>query len=226
MNDSFRRVMAALVLFGISFGFVEAAVVVYLRAMLAPVRRQVYPTVPEKDVFPIIKIEQLGPELTAILKVELLRELATLVMMSAVGLLVSRKWLAGYAVAFGVWDISFYGFLKILIDWPESLFTWDLLFLLPVPWYGPVIAPMIVAATMIWLGASYLRQPFEVRKDFVLGPALLVIAFCWDWRNLLAGGLPNPFPWWLFALGEAMLLLSCKGWSLFQTGSRGPARAE
>jgi hypothetical protein len=158
----------------------------------------------------LLKLEQLSPELRALLAVELGREFATLLTLAAAGLLVSRTWLAGFAVAFGIWDIAFYGFLKIFINWPESLLTWDLLFLLPVPWCGPVIAPMIVAATMIALGAKYLWKPFPIRgasaMGMLAGSLAVVIAFCRDWKNLMAGGLPNPFPWWIFWIGEALIL--------------------
>ena len=52
----------------------------------------------------------------------------------------------GYtAVAFGVWDICYYLFLKIMCDWPKSLFDWDILFLIPLPWWAPVIAPVSIA---------------------------------------------------------------------------------
>ena len=60
---------------------------------------------------------------------------------------------SGYtAIAFGVWDIFYYVFLKIIYDWPKSLFDWDILFLLPLPWWGPVLAPVCIAALMIVWG--------------------------------------------------------------------------
>ena len=65
--------------------------------------------------------------------------------------------MAAFAIAFGLWDISFYGFLKLMIQWPESLSTWDILFLIPLPWVGPVWAPVLVALTMIVCGLISLR---------------------------------------------------------------------
>src|SRR6266511_2095330 len=63
--------------------------------------------------------------------------------------------LAYSAVAFGVWDIFYYLFLKIMCDWPKSLFDWDILFLIPLPWWGPVIAPICIALLMILWGTLW-----------------------------------------------------------------------
>src|ERR1043166_3119153 len=85
--------------------------------------------------------------------VELWREAATLVMLAAVGLLAGRTWRrrAGYAaLAFGVWDIFYYVFLRVISGWPRTLFDWDVLFLLPLPWWGPVLAPVSIAVLMIF----------------------------------------------------------------------------
>ncbi len=62
-------------------------------------------------------------------------------------------------VAFGVWDIFYYVFLKVMCDWPRSLFDWDILFLLPLPWWGPVLAPVSIALLMIVWGT--LASQFE-----------------------------------------------------------------
>lgn len=198
-----------LILFGLAFGFVEAAIVVYLRAIYEPMRAAFYPNVPPADLFPLITLQQLAQTgKMYLLHIEIARELATIVMLGAVALAVSRKpaeWLAAFVVAFGVWDIAFYAFLELTIGWPASLLTWDVLFLIPVPWYGPVIAPMMVAAAMIASGTYYLRRPFPIGgKHWIAifaGALVLTIAFCSDWRNLMAGGLPNPFPWIVFAAG-------------------------
>lgn len=204
----------ALVLFGLSFGFVEAAVVVYARAVYEPLRAPFHPGVPPTDLFPLLTLDQLaraGPDKLRLLYIEIVREAATLAMLGAIALAVSRKaveWLAAFVVAFGVWDIAFYLSLKLAIDWPASLFTWDVLFLIPVPWYGPVLAPLLVAVTMVVSGCSYLRSPVPIRAAhwaaIFLGAFVLTVAFCWDWRNLAAGGLPNPFPWPIFGVGWSM----------------------
>jgi hypothetical protein len=207
----------ALVLFGVSFAYVEAAVVVYLRAVLEPVRHTMLHQEDDDGTFPLLTMQQLreaGPQYAHCLTTEAARELATLVMLASAGLAVARnfrQWLAGFMVAFGVWDIFYYVFLRALIDWPPSLMTWDILFLVPVPWVGPVIAPVIVAVSMIAAGAAILwREADGHRIEFskshwamIFGGGLIVIvAFCWDSRHTSAGGLPNPFNWPLFAIGE------------------------
>ena len=137
-------------------------------------------------------------------------------MLAAAGLAIGRsfrEWLAGFMIAFGVWDIFYYVFLKLLLGWPASLWTWDILFLLPVPWVGPVIAPVLVSLSMIAAGVVVLWREslgWPVRCGglhwalIVLGGLVVIVAFCWDFQNTAAGGWPNPFNWPLFALGEAM----------------------
>jgi hypothetical protein len=210
-----RRAVAALFLFGISFGYVEAAVVVYLRAIYDPVRERLHPGRASHDLFPLITPQQLanaGPENPRRLMIELGREAATMVMLGAVALAVARnarEWVAAFLIAFGVWDITFYAFLKLMIHWPDSLATWDILFLIPLPWVGPVWAPVLVALSMIVCGLISLRaggihcSPAHWTGIFA-GAAVIVIAFVWDFRNTTAGGMPNPFNWSLFLLGEAI----------------------
>src|ERR1700680_5343374 len=78
-----------------------------------------------------------------------------MLMLAAIALAVARnarQWSAAFAIAFGVWDIVFYACLKLILGWPASLFTWDILFLIPVPWVCPVIAPALVSLAMIAAG--------------------------------------------------------------------------
>src|SRR5262245_53438596 len=140
------RASLGLILLAVSFGYVEAAVVVYLRHIYGPLRQALYSGRAADDLFPLIPIAQLSSAHVRLLSVELAREAATLLMLSGAGLLAvreRRQWIAGFALAFGFWDTSFYLFLKVLLDWPASLLTWDILFLIPVPWVGPVLAPVI-----------------------------------------------------------------------------------
>jgi len=220
-SSGWKRATVALLLFGISFGYVEAAVVAYLRALGEPVRERFYPGRGPDDLFPLLKLEQLeagGPELLQVLKTEFVREAATLVMLGAVAAAVGRggaQWLAAFMIAFGVWDISFYAFLRVLLHWPESLLTWDLLFLIPVPWAGPVLAPVLVSASMIVVGFVILGRSWAGRPvrfgglhwlGVFAGALVLILTFTWDFRNIAAGGMPNPFHWPLFALGEVVSL--------------------
>ena len=214
---TWRRAVLSLTLFGIAFGYVEAAVVVYLRHIYDPVRQQLYPAKGRSDLFPLITSEQLkqqGPAYSRLLRTELGREFATLIMLGSAAFAVStnfRQWLAGFVLAFGVWDLVFYLFLKVILGWPESFATWDILFLLPLPWVGPVLAPCLLAATMVWAGTVLLRRELSGRPvrisafqwtGVVAGGAILMAAFMWDWQNTMAGHPPNPFNWPLFALGE------------------------
>ena len=209
-----RRILAALFLFGISFGYVEAAVVAYLRALYDPIRAQFHPERAKGELFLLITPEQLqatGPENTSRLRIELAREAATLLMLAAAGLAVARtaqEWLAAFLIAFGVWDISFYGFLSLIIHWPASLLTWDILFLLPVPWVGPVLAPIVVSLSMILCGIAVLRQKIWIRAlhwlAIISGGFVVILAFCWDFRNTSTGGVPNPFNWPVFVAGEVI----------------------
>jgi hypothetical protein len=213
------RILTALLLFGASFAYVEAAVVVYLRGLYEPLHQQLHPDRPASDLFPLLRPDQLeaaGPPYRQWLGIELVREGATLVMLAAVALAVARNhraWLAAFMIAFGLLDVFFYLCLKVLINWPESLWTWDLLFLLPLPWVAPVLAPVLVALTMIGAGVVVLKRETVGRPLHLgwirgavigVGGLLQVCAFCWDWRNSMAGGEPAPFHWPLFALGGGL----------------------
>src|SRR6185369_12911503 len=95
------------------------------------------------------------PEIAGLSQAEIIREAATIVMLMTVGWLAVHNWRArfGYLlIAFGVWDIFYYVFLRILTGWPRTLLDWDVLFLIPLPWWGPVIAPMVIAVLMIAWG--------------------------------------------------------------------------
>jgi hypothetical protein len=208
-----RRAVAALFLFGISFGYVEAAVVVYLRAIYDPIRERLHPVRSPHDLFPLITPRQLadaGPENPRRLAIEIGREAATMLMLAAIALAAGRnlhEWIAAFAVTFGVWDICFYAFLRLMAHWPDSLGTWDILFLIPLPWVGPVWAPMLVAFSMIVCGLISLRaggircRPANWLGVFA-GAFVIVLAFVWDFRNITTGGMPNAFNWPLFLVGE------------------------
>jgi hypothetical protein len=215
---TFRRAVFSLILFGISFGFVEASIVVYLRHIYDPIRQEMYPDKPPGELLPLITPEQFktkGPVHQRLLATELAREFATLVMLGTAALAVAanfRQWMGAFVLAFGVWDLFFYLFLKVIIDWPASLFTWDILFLLPLPWVGPVLSPCIVAAGMVFSGIVVLRRELagpgiQIHPlhwaGIVLGGLVLMIAFMWDWRNTVGGNPPNPFNWPLFIAGMA-----------------------
>lgn len=213
-------VLAGLYLFGLGFGFVEAVVVVDLRAMLGPdVERIAGRSV--DDLFPMIPFERLAleaPSVARLMRIERLREAATLVLLAGVGLAAGRSFVgrfSAFVVGFGVWDLVYYLSLKALIGWPSSVWTWDILLLVPVPWAAPVLAPAIVAVTMVVTGSIVILEeesgrPFRVSPRewlaIVAGGVILVTSFCWDWRHIAAGGVPRGFPWGLFFIGEAVSL--------------------
>jgi hypothetical protein len=210
------RPVAILLLFGTAFGYLEAAVVSYLRILHESARRHFYPARQSGELFPLLTLEQVraaGPEQQKTLLVEIGREAATMLMLAAIALAVAgnaRQWTAAFAIAFGVWDIVFYAGLKVLLGWPSSLLTWDILFLIPVPWVGPVIAPMLVSVAMIAAGIWCLwheaaSRPLQIgvwnALGVLLGALVIVLSFTLDYRNIMAGGTPHPFHWGVFGLG-------------------------
>jgi hypothetical protein len=208
-----------------AMAWVESAVVFYLRSMIH--RIEPY----QADPLPMFG---------GFAAVELPRELATLVMLFAVGALAGRTWRAriGYtAIAFGVWDIFYYVLLKIICGWPHSLLDRDILFLLPLPWWGPVIAPVVVAFLMIVWGslasqyeppAAPLRQTWAAWLLNFFGSALALYVFMFDAMTAAHHGLksirtmlPTQFHWSLFLL--ALLLMTSPlllaGWQTFTQSS-------
>ncbi len=185
--------------YALAMGYLEATVVVYLRGLL--------------------NITNATVELHGYMVIEIGREAATLVMLAAVGWLAGRTWRergAYWAIAFGIWDISYYLFLKVLIGWPESFFSPDVLFLIPVRWTGPVLAPILVSALMCTaaaMGLVRLERGQEWRLTAwralvgISGCLLTLYVFMSDALLALAAGQkdwnllpPGNFRWPLFLL--------------------------
>lgn len=207
-NQDWRR-WFTVVTYAAAMAWVESAIVYYLRTHID----RIEPYQPN----PLPLIGGLGP-------VELVRELATLVMLFTVGALAGRTWRArvGYmVVAFGVWDIFYYLFLKVMCDWPHSLLDWDILFLIPLPWWGPVLAPVLIAVLMIVWGT--LASQFErthppslsnwgVWVLNFIGVTLALYVFMADSIRVSSGGvealrnlLPTYFNWPLFLVALALM---------------------
>lgn len=222
LTQESRRTLWWMTAFAVAMGVLEGAVVVYLRRLYFP----------DGFRFPMRALE------TDIMIVELWRELATMVMLFAVGAVAGRtraERFAYFLYCFGLWDLVYYGFLKLTLDWPESFLTWDILFLLPVPWVGPVLAPCIVAATMCAIALVTIRAtdrgiaasmtPRE-RALLAAGAVIIIVSFTLDWirvdgptlwrnivddRDLLYGlgdYIPQEFPWWIFAIGQSIALFA------------------
>ena len=160
-----RLVLACLLLFAVAMAYLESAVVVYLRAIYYP----------EGFSFPLKALE---PDRAL---VEIGRELSTVIMLAAVAYLAAAAFyerFAAFCIMFGVWDIFYYFWLKVLLNWPQSLFTWDVLFLIPIPWIGPVLSPLVVAVSLVVGGGAIL---YRIRSGGSFAPNL------WDWAIALGG---------------------------------------
>jgi hypothetical protein len=154
-------------LFAISMAFLEAAVVYYLRMLYYP----------EGFAFPL-KMMELN-----VATVEIAREIATLLMLITVAYLSARTFIevfAWFIFNFAVWDIFYYVFLYLTLSWPESLLTMDILFLIPLTWVGPVLAPVLNSIMMITLAIIILIKS-KLEKDFNIG--------IFTWLFLVAGSL-------------------------------------
>src|SRR3989344_6671811 len=137
MKKESRNKILIVTIYAIAMAFIEATVVVYLRKLFYP----------NGFNFPLVGF--IDP---AILNIEWIREFATIIMLLMVGILAGKKLYERFAYfiyAFAVWDIFYYIFLKVILDWPNSFLTWDLFFLIPWPWIGPVLAPMLCAVLII-----------------------------------------------------------------------------
>ena len=217
------RTLWILTLFFIAMGYIESAVVIYMREILYPGGFQ----------FPLVPIE------AHLIVTEIIREFATLVVLLCIGMIAgctfSEKF-AWFLYSFAIWDIFFYVFLKILIGWPESLMTWDILFMIPTTWVGPVITPVIVSFTMILL--AMILVYYNCRNDFVklhwlewilliTGSIILILSWTWDYskyilehltfheirtiptedlNRIISEYIPRKFNWGLFWIGEGIIL--------------------
>ena len=199
------------VLYAIAMAWVEAAVVYYLRSLID--RIEPY----QANPLPIA---------AGFGTAELIREIATLIMLFTVGWLAGTSWRArfGYSVvAFGVWDIFYYVFLRVMTGWPKSLLDWDILFLIPLPWWGPVWAPTSIALLMILWGTFMTkveRSPASFGSQWKVlalggvGAALALFTFMADaistadqGTEALRNMLPMRFNWPLFGVALALMAL-------------------
>lgn len=195
MPGSTTRLLIWLTLFGSAFGVIEGCVVVYLRELYYPQGFVIGPRIMDQHI----------------MVTEIFRELATLLLLLSVAMLAVKgglRRLAVFAFCFGVWDIVYYIVLKVVLDWPDSLLTWDILFLLPVIWSSPILAPMLVSAALI--GASVVMLSIEndlpqlTWLDWLIetGTGILILTcFMWNAPLIMRGGMPTHFSWWLFGIG-------------------------
>lgn len=178
---SWQKTIIWVLIYSIGMAFLESAVVVYLREIYYPFGFE----------FPLAPIDK------HIALAELGREVGTLLMLLSIGFLAGRSKLqriAYFILSFAVWDIFYYVFLKLILAWPESLFTWDILFLIPTLWVGPVITPLFTSCLMIVLALYIIRREgrgFQIKMTFsswvllILGSLVLFISFIWDYSSYI-----------------------------------------
>jgi len=210
--------------FAIAMGYLESAVVVYIREIYYP----------EGFGFPLKMMSE------RVMITELFREFATLVMLICIGILAGRSPLERFGFfifAFGIWDIFYYVALNLLLGWPASLLTWDLLFLIPVSWLGPVLAPVINSLTMILMAILFIgrqEKGYYVRLGFsdwiliISGALVILYTYLVDYSRLLIDSgvlsakgspeagerlvemvtnyIPDHYKWPLFIVGETLIL--------------------
>jgi hypothetical protein len=207
-----------LVIFGSAMAFLESSVVVYLREIYYP----------EGFSFPLAPIN------ADIALTEILREIATIIMLAGIGILTgnsSSQRFAFFLLTFAIWDIFYYIFLYALLGWPSSLLTWDILFLVPIPWVGPVITPIIISLTMILLASSliHFKKNLNLHQWILSIVGSLIVIFSWVldywsyssnqfsngvWTMFLEQDLfgnteqyvPASFNWYIFLIGLLFLL--------------------
>jgi hypothetical protein len=182
---------------------IEASLVVYLRELYYPDDR--------RTIFPLrlMSNEHLAFEFP--------REVATLLMILSVSWLSEKNAMrrfAAFVFVFGLWDVFYYVWLKAFIGWPVSFTEWDVLFLIPWPWFGPWMAAAAIAVLFTawggWVLSSDHTPLFNRRAvlPFVAGALAALAAFLLPGWPLLAlgaegfrGYVPGSFAWWLYIPG-------------------------
>jgi hypothetical protein len=210
-----KRKLIWTLIFATAMGYFEGAVVVYLRELYYP----------DGFGFPLkVLPERIG-------LVEVLREAATILMLLGFGIMAGRNALQRFCffvAAFGIWDIVYYVTLYAILGWPPSLDTWDILFLIPCPWVGPVWTAGLIALLMALGGLAIAtlieRDPGLIVPSVywlctITGAVICILSFIWDY--LLYSGkpltaemfsdftsyVPTWFNWPLFSAGYALLAL-------------------
>ncbi len=215
------RVFLLSAIFSIAMGVLEAIVVIYIRMVYYPAGFS----------FPL---KFLTPEM---MQVEWIREISTVIMLAVVGILSGKDNLSRFLYflySFAVWDITYYATLKIFLDWPANLLVWDILFLIPLPWLGPVLAPVICSALMLFMTVSFMYMK-KVVRDFrvyprewvfiLTGATLVILSYTQDFMTLIFQNefnlyensdfwktaslyVPEKFNWLTFSTGIVLILMS------------------
>src|SRR5579863_2933821 len=204
-------------LFAGCMGLMEAAVVVYLRAL------------GDGGAGPVAQLHELVRALEPrLLFVERQRELSTLVMLLIPAYLFSERFtyrLLAYILSFGVWDLAYYLFLRGFLAWPANFFVLDVLFLIPKPWIAPALCPILVAGGMVLFSTTFLFMartraakppPVAAWIALLAGTGFDLYAFLGNTEAYFRPSEPLPhFPWLWFGTGYALLLVGA-AWILVQ----------
>jgi hypothetical protein len=211
--------------FAVAMAYLEAAVVVYLRRLYG--------------ITDLIRdVAAYDPSLAAL---EAGREAATLVMLLALGVAAGRSAQSRLGIAlfaFGAWDILYYVWLRVFIGWPRTLLDPDLLFLIPLPWWGPVLSPVLIAVLSIAAGWTMVaRDDLGIRlrpgpggwTALAAGILAALYAFMADSLRALPASpealsrlRPGPFPWSAYSAG--LLLMAFALWRSARFTPRHSAR--
>ncbi|MBM4024245.1 MAG: hypothetical protein FJ280_02410 [Planctomycetes bacterium] len=213
MTDQTRRMLQRLliaVVFSIAFAYIEAAVVVYLRAIFHE----------GGFTFPL-QVFDATAQGKRLLLTEVGREAATLVLIFTAAWLfgsILQERLAYFLLIFAVWDIFYYVWLKVLLDWPATFMDWDVLFLIPMIWASPVLYPVLVSIAMFAFATAILYRcahgrPLTVTRLDWLGWSasllVIVVSFCLGGTHVTEPNYAEYFYWPLFAVGFALGIAFC-----------------
>ena len=226
MNNKTIKTLLLVTSFSIAMGFLESAVVVYLREIYYP----------NGFCFPMKIISN------TVAITEFLREIATIIMLLCFAIIAGKTKIEKFAFfifSFAIWDIFYYLFLKLLIAWPVSFLDWDILFLIPFTWVGPVIAPIINSITMIILTLIiiyFAEKRKNVKINFaqwillIIGSFIVIFAYTEEYMHFMmqyfsftdlltysdskkilekaCQFVPQHFKWFVFSTGVAFHLVA------------------
>ncbi|MEJ2703693.1 MAG: hypothetical protein P8Z79_14745 [Sedimentisphaerales bacterium] len=190
------------IVFSIAFGYIEAAVVVYLREIFHP----------GGFTFPMTVFGK-TPSSLRILLTEIGREAATIVLIFTGAWLFGRnrrQRIAYSLVIFAIWDIFYYVWLKVLLDWPASIMDWDILFLIPLTWASPFFYPVLISVTMFVFAVIILcwdsfgwsiRTTLSHWLAFALSAVIVVESFVIAGVHITEPDYASYFYPWLFVVG-------------------------
>ncbi|MBN2105492.1 hypothetical protein JW835_15745 [bacterium] len=202
VSKRFSMIFLWLFVYSAAMAYLESAVVVYLRWLYYP--DGLTTTLNEMSMQALV--------------VEIAREAATVVMLFAVAIMAGKNRIqrtAAFLFCFGVWDVFYYIWLKVLLDWPAGLLDWDVLFLIPTIWIGPVLAPVLVSFGLIGTGILIYHlnlQDKHVHAGWLewclmlTGCGIIFLSFIIQSGADLSDLSLIRYPWWIFFTGYIISL--------------------